>query len=762
MPKNKKRRSLKQKRPRGKKSGPVFTRFESPFKDMPSKELIRGLVKTGKSYESEFRESLDELKFHIQASNPLHLLSVLSKYGLTTGMTESGKTTHKGPDSFSQSHAELAQALALQIPVKELSPEPTAPQKVQEVWDLLLSTSNAFTMKRFVQVEKAETKEEKALLGLQERIRAHTQHVRNWGYLKQVIDISKRLFGPLDSLYKSELGLTATEIISVFKFLVRRFDTQVNEHTQTLRPVIQAKTTKQALESYIRAFPDVKLGGFEAFISEHNIPLDGVKSLLMSHSDLRLPEQFTFSCDELAQHIHVDPANIHRALSQLSFRFGALKGEDSENFFLLNPIWVKPLIQLEDGSFFCPLPMVFFSFIFQIMGNLVHQNTQILNALSKRRAEFLEDEVEAQIKEAFPKCECVRNIKWRADGTEYETDLLAKIDSYALVVEAKSGAISWPALRGAPDRLKRHIQDILAHPSQQSKRFTDKLMGLKLGEESDQEFLLSLPFKIDDLQSTIRLSITLEDFATIQSNISALKGSGTIPSDIRVAPTMTLADMGIVFDILDGTPEKLHYLIRRAEIENHMEYFGDELDLLGLYLDTAFNLGEVEFQDGPMIFNQMSQKVDEYFIALDQNISRRKPKLKSTRWWTNIGKRIEDRHPSRWSEAAVMLLNVAYEEQRKIERRFKIVIKNVKKTWRKPGHLNSVILMPPAWRQDAFALMAFRDRMKGERHKYMENLASSIFSESHAQRCLILGVNIDREEYPYSILGVMDRPSDSD
>jgi hypothetical protein len=93
---------------------------------------------------------------------------------------------------------------------------------------------------------------------------------------------------------------------------------------------------------------------------------------------------------------------------------------------------------------------------------------------------------------------------------------------------------------------------------------------------------------------------------------------------------MTVADLEVVFDILVTAPEKIHYIVRRAEIEQHMRYLGDELDLLGLYLKTGFNLGEAEFQYNRWVLIEMSKPLDEYYTALDNNIIRKKPSLRST------------------------------------------------------------------------------------------------------------------------------------
>jgi len=748
---------------KGSASGPVFTLVENPFADLPQDELIKGFVEAGKSFTKEFEESLEKLQISINSVDPFHLLSVLSVYGLFVGMTESGKTQKQKDSSILQPHVELVQALALRTPYNQLSYNPALPPIVREIWDLSQTISKAFSMKRFAQIKDSKNEQEKAILFWQEYIRNYTHMVRNWGYYKRVVNISRRLFKPIDSIYENEIGIGASTLIDIFEFLVANSEKKVNQHREKLKPVFQAKSLEQAIYAYYEAFPDLKDSPERLieFFQENNPSLEAVFSMTLSHSDLKLQEIYTFSAIDLAKKMSLNSDKLLRALSMLSFSYGDLKDSDPEHFFLGNTVWTKPLIKVKDDTFFCSIPQLFFSFVFWTLNSLIENNESARSACIERRAKFLEDEVLNLMKKEFKDGEYIKNFQWSDSGEEYETDLIYKIDSYLMIIEAKSGAISWPAFRGAPKRMERHIKDLLINPALQSKRLEETLLRLKTEASDGATVDFNLPFDINTIQKIIRVSVTLEDFATIQTNVSNLKSTGWVDDNFVVTPTILLSDLEVVFDILQSTPEKLHYLVCRAKLEENMEYNGDEIDLLGLYLDTGFNLGDFEFSQNSLMLTGMSKIIDRYYIALDKNILRKKPKLKSTVWWSDIIKYIEERSPSRWSEAAVMLLNISYDDQVQSQKKFKKIVKNVKKNWRKEGHRNSVVIFPPEWRYEAVSLFAFRERKKEERHKSMENLASHIFEQSHATRCLIIGMNIDKSQYPYSLLGVFDRPKNS-
>ena len=374
-----------------------------------------------------------------------------------------------------------------------------------------------------------------------------------------------------------------------------------------------------------------------------------------------------------------------------------------------------------------------------------------------RRATFLESKIADEITGALKECRTVRNFTWKEGGVRYETDLLVQVDSYVIIVEAKSGTVTSPARRGAPKRLQRHIRELLVDPAEQSSRLARKLERLLSGDETDDAFRAAFPFDIGATHCVIRLSVTLEDMATVQSNLAALTATGWIPNDVPTAPTMCLSDLWSVFDILSSTPQKLHYLVRRAELEEHLDYVGDEMDLLGLYLASGFNIGEAEFRGEPMVLTGMSEPVDDYYVARDQGVVREKPKLKSTQWWSDIAGFIEKRRPPRWSEAAVMLLNVAPADQEDLESKFKRVVWKVREGVHKGRPVDFVVLVPPKQRSDAFGLLAFRERDKNERHTKIEAAAQYAFSHAHVTRCLVVAVNVDEEHYPYSTLAVLDR-----
>jgi hypothetical protein len=131
-----------------------------------------------------------------------------------------------------------------------------------------------------------------------------------------------------------------------------------------------------------------------------------------------------------------------------------------------------------------------------------------------------------------------------------------------------------------------------------------------LADKGNKDALLPLfPVSLDQVRTVLRLSVTLEDFATLQTTLHHANKANWIPSDHPITPCFLLADLEIVFDILESVPHKIHYIKRRADLEAHFDYKGDELDLLAFYLQSGFNIGEAEFSKDHFTLLGMSKPI---------------------------------------------------------------------------------------------------------------------------------------------------------
>lgn len=655
----------------------------------------------------------------------------------------------------------MLQALALGVPAEEWGQALALPKDIQLAFEVAQSLGDGFHIRRNAEIETIKDQEEFNLRAIQERLRLHTQIVRNWGYFSDVVAIATELHSPFDEALRAKFGLSATEIVKLFVPMMRTVEARSNERFRMLQRVLRERKPKKMLRAYYKQNPHI-VGSAEDLIKELGSRIherDELKFIILSHSDLLLTDIMTVNAKQMAEATGLDADAVDAVLKRLSLSPGDLKDANPEHLFMANPIWLKPLVRLSDDATLCPLAQVFFGFVHEIMDSLIGDVGKTTE-LEERRAKFLEAEVERLSRESLPDAKIVAGYKWQSEGKGYETDLVAALGSYVLIVESKSGMVTAPALRGAKDRAKRHVEDLLLHPSEQSLRLKALLQKAKGGDKDALDQVNGLGFDLAKMENILRVSVTLTDFNVLSSQELIFKSIGWLDKDHDLAVNMNVADFRCVLDLLKPPPLLFDYLANRDRLQRTHEMDGDELDWLGFYLGTGFNIGQTEGEIRGIHITGMSQKVDAYYNGRDAGLNLPKPKLRLTNLWEETLEYLARRKFDGWLDCAVALLQSAsYDEQRAIEREFTKVCQRVPQVWRQADHINSVVVIPPSMRSTAVVHFAFPPQLADKRHEMAENLASHGWAENeHIIKTVVFGRQVNGRVGPVSYVAVFLRP----
>ncbi|AFZ10288.1 NERD domain protein [Oscillatoria nigro-viridis PCC 7112] len=737
-------------------TGFTYHKMSSPLEGMTEDERVEFIKKLGENFEQQFETSFETLQKQIFQVEPCSLLSFFAYYDLTTSPGINREWTEKNP--ILQHHVEFLQGLLLQHSQDSFDFRPALPQDFVEFRQLVQDVTRGFNMKSLSLADPSTTIEQHQKLITVEGIRADTQAVRNWGYPQQVKRIVSDLFSSLDDTIEQRIGVRVGCLVEMWFQILDIVEYRINQHRNLTLPSLRAKSIKIAIKKYYQAFPDLTSSpeDLSAYVQEEGLTLDGLRAMIFSQSDLRLKHIYTLTLDTFvdAYPKAVNPEALKDVLNAWSLSFGDLSDWNPEHLFLGNPVWHKPLIKLEVGTYFCPIITLFLNYFIDIMEAIIKPHADIYKKYEERRGNFLEQEIYQLFQKAFPSAKVYQGSEWFDPTTKqtFETDLLVLLDSYLLVVEAKSGRVTEATKRGAFESLKKIVKKLMVEPSIQSKRFCDYLIknpGLhqlknRKGELNEVD--------CSQVREVVRLSITLESLGTLFCRSTDLKQAGLIASDLEMSPTMSLADLEIIFEILEGNCDKLHYLGQRTEFEKNSNYSGEEIDLLAFYLDTGFNILNTEFAQQRLRLRGLSNIFNPFFLRELPKSETPKPKPKLTHWWRSIIQHIEAQQPERWTEIGCVLLNFTHDEQIKFEEQFKRIKKIVNKFWQLPDHNNTCIFISEASPERAVvAGFAYKRIDEEKRNRTMENAVDEARSISHVSRVVVIGVDVEQNDYPYSV-----------
>jgi hypothetical protein len=230
--------------------------FEHPLSRMDPEVLKTALLAVADRKIDEFPKLLDVILQLFREKYPPYILSAAAGYNLLVGVSQHGVGKRLSSE-IEQHHVELLQALALMLRKEEWGQSPAAPSDRQKAFDIIGQLADAFHYRRFKAIEEERDEQARSMLFLQERLRLHTQAVRNWGSYSQVIRISTELYAPLDGLFRDALGFSASDLISAASNLVDLLEERSTVRFKWLRRVFRERKIPRIVRAYYKNHPFV-------------------------------------------------------------------------------------------------------------------------------------------------------------------------------------------------------------------------------------------------------------------------------------------------------------------------------------------------------------------------------------------------------------------------------------------------------------------------------------------------------------------------
>lgn len=702
-----------------------------------------------------FPRHLERIREILRACFPPHVLATISNWSVTHKTGPDGVAVDGIIAGLEQHHVELLQAILLRMDRWEWGVERASYQQIGEVMGELRALATAFQRRRALEVDKVSADPQRLAVALiQERLRDQTQMIRNWGRYHEMVRIVRELHAPLDEGYRSHHGFRATDLVDVASGLVDMIQQRLSDRMTLLDGIMRGRTRKAIVHAYFEQYDGVD-GDPEEFRASLSpkTTLRQLRMMLHEHASTGLMLEFMVDPGDLATRIGMSKQVVESVFAAIGLVPGVLRSKEPEHLFLDNPVWKRPAIR-DGAEFLLFLPQTIVGFLPDLLRDLAVE-AGLEKRLERRRGRYLEDETARLISVALPTARVVPSVKWSWKGVPYETDVIAVIDKVVVIAEAKSAVLTDAALRGAVNSARRHVKDLLVEPAIQSARLQDILQAAGEGDAEAMAVAASLGLGIDaaEIEQTIRLSVTLDDFATLASAQAELKRAGWFPNALVQPATMTLADLGTCTDILDRPLLFLHYLIGRERIQRVAPVFGDELDYLGTYLNSGLDLVEVAAGTHKGMFSRMSMAIDAYHLALGMGRDVSKPRPRVPPYVAAVLDKLEVGQRAGWTMTGLTLLDaVPPGTGDGIENALEQLAAEVEDGGKGPDR-PGVLLACADSRRAVAAFHVFAARDRGEVPERLRFLGQYAMETSETDRCVMFGRMLERWDQPFSIAG---------
>jgi hypothetical protein len=587
------------------------------------------LIAMGEEAAESFPIHIESLQNLFRTVFPPDILATIANWGMLSPVGPDGTSGNGMIEGINQHHIELLQALMLTIDSHEWGKQRATSSHIQQAINTIKEVSFTFHAQRLQQLRESQDNDALLVVELQEKMRYHTQMVRNWGYYDDMLRIVRSWHAPLDRAIERHHGFSASDLISTVEHLVSLHQKRLGSRFVLLKDIFKGRTKKKIIYDFFARFDGVR-GDPAALLNRlpKHIKLRELRMILAEHANRSLIMEMLIDPANLAKLLGQPISKVIALLRTLSMVPGNLKSSDTKHLFLANPVWRRPGVLVDDNFLFF-IPQSLPAHLPIILRKLCEE-AGIEDHLARQKSKYLEEETSRIIKSVLPE-ECVINgAQWRWQGVQYETDVLATIDRTLLIVEAKSHNVSTSTLRGAPKALKQHVQRLLVEPAEQSSRLSDIVKSASEGDPEALAVVSSLNIEAQKIDAIARISVTLDDISVMAKSEFELKQAGWVPQSLKLPPTLNLAELGACADILSGPSHFLNYFKARERLQGMSRIFGYEMDYLGLYVENGLNSPELLAGTHTVMIVGMSSEIDRYYLSRNTGSPVPKPGIKWT------------------------------------------------------------------------------------------------------------------------------------
>jgi hypothetical protein len=210
-------------------------------------ETKDAILKSARDDVDRYPELVDQITALLKEKAPEGVFSTFAFYGMRAFIDSSGGTESLTKD-IQQHHIELLQGIVLSLPADEWGKAPSTAQAVQTAFDVIPKLADTFFKRRLIAKADERDEVQRAIMSLQEKIRLHTQAVRNWGYFSEVKKICREVYAPLDKKLAAAAGYSFSDIIDIAEAVHATIEDRGNAFMSAMSKLIVTRDGKALVE----------------------------------------------------------------------------------------------------------------------------------------------------------------------------------------------------------------------------------------------------------------------------------------------------------------------------------------------------------------------------------------------------------------------------------------------------------------------------------------------------------------------------------
>lgn len=482
--------------------------------------------------------------------------------------------------------------------------------------------------------------------------------IRGASYDEHLIRVLHGCLDPFSVECRELLGFTVADAIklgeAIPKLVLKRLRPRQLEAAEFQRETLRAlkRDRRRGRSDHLPAWL-IRLPPTEA-----KLQVDFMTTAYLYENSRALTE---IAVEELAVETEMEPTTVEAFLRAFTCEVNEFNLGHHAYPCGAHPLTVHPILKGADG-YILPVPSSFRSAIRPAMEDLLRRHAGVWNRYAEARGQFVEREAIGLIAGILPGSESWTGIKWKSTTCESDLDGLVGTDDVTLRLQCKAGRLSAPARRGAPKRMRKDIGDLIEQAAGQHATLNTALMAegaQAVGFTHEQAEILNSLYQFEVI-------VCLDDVTVWATEAHRLKSLGILPKTASVPWVLSLTDLMVIADLLDGA-QLVHYLMRRQRLErdgrikahDELDWVGNYL-LEGLYFDQFF-----EEADSPDIFRLMSytEKIDSWYLARSgaRRVETAKPEQAVPKRLGKLLLRLAKERPEHWISASVALLDSDYD-----------------------------------------------------------------------------------------------------